>query len=188
MAQLPEVALTLGGIRPACEALNLSRASFYRRGKAKPFGPRRRSPRALAASERQAVLDTLNSEQFVDQAPAQVHAVLLENGRYLCSTRTMYRILEAHQQLKERRNQLRHPQYAKPELLATAANELWSWDITKLKGPQKWTYFYLYVILDVFSRYVVGWMLADCERATLGVLPASVPRPKNLSATGDRTG
>jgi putative transposase len=103
----------------------------------------------------------------VDLAPAEVYATLLDEGRYLCSERTMYRLLAAHQEVRERRNQLRHPRYAAPELLARRPNELWSWDITKLLGPAKWTYFYLYVMLDVFSRYVVGWMVAHRESATL---------------------
>ncbi len=123
--------------------------------------------RALSAAERQVVLDTLHSEAFVDKAPAEVWATLLDQGTYLCSPRTMYRILDDAQEVRERRDQLRHPAYKKPELLARAPNEVWSWDITKLLGPAKWTYFYLYVILDIFSRYVVGWMVADCESATL---------------------
>ena len=113
------------------------------------------------------VLDTLNSERFADQPPAEVHATLLDEGTYLCSARTMYRILDANQLVRERRDQLRHPYYEKPELLATRANQVWSWDITKLKGPVTWSYFYLYVILDIFSRYAVGWLLADRESATL---------------------
>jgi putative transposase len=113
------------------------------------------------------ILDLLHSERFVDRSPAEVYATSLDEGQYLCSERTMYRILAEHGEVGERRNQLRHPVYAKPELLATAPNEVWSWDITKLKGPAKWTYFYLYVILDIFSRYVVGWMIAHRESATL---------------------
>ena len=113
------------------------------------------------------MLDVLHEPRFVDLAPAEVHATLLEEGRYVCSVRTMHRILAENAELRERRDQLRHPAYAKPELLATAPNQLWSWDITKLHGPTKWTYFYLYVILDVFSRYVVGWMVAHRESASL---------------------
>jgi len=109
----------------------------------------------------------LHEPRFVDLAPAEVYATLLDEGRYLCSERTMYRVLAAHQEVRERRNQLRHPSYAAPELLARRPNELWSWDITKLLGPAKWTYFYLYVMLDVFSRYVVGWMVTHGESATL---------------------
>jgi putative transposase len=121
----------------------------------------------LSAEERQAVLDTLHEPRFMDLPPGEVYATLLDEGCYLCSERTMYRILAANREVRERRNQLRHPHYAAPELLATAANELWSWDITKLKGPAKWVSYYLYVILDVFSRYVVGWMVAERESAAL---------------------
>jgi putative transposase len=113
------------------------------------------------------VIETLHSERFVDKAPAQVWATLLDEQTYLCSPRTMYRILAEHGEVRERRNQLRHPNYTKPELLAEAPNQVWSWDITKLLGPVKWTYFYLYVILDIFSRYVVGWMVAHRESAAL---------------------
>jgi putative transposase len=121
----------------------------------------------LKAEERQQVLRVLHSEKFVDKAPQEVYAALLDEGQYVCSIRTMYRLLEANQEVKERRNQLRHPTYQKPELLATAPNQVWSWDITKLLGPVKWTYFYLYVILDIFSRYVVGWMIASQESKAL---------------------
>ena len=113
------------------------------------------------------MLDVLHEPRFVDLAPAEVYATLLDEQRYLCSERTMYRILAANQEVRERRDQLRHQNHPRPELLATRPNELWSWDITKLLGPQKWTYFYLYVILDVFSRYVVGWMVAHEESAAL---------------------
>ena len=113
------------------------------------------------------MLDVLHEPRFADLAPAQVHATLLEEGRYLCSVRTMHRILAEHEEVRERRDQLRHPLYARPELMATASNQLWSWDITKLAGPAKWTYYYLYVIIDVFSRYVVGWMVAHRESAAL---------------------
>lgn len=113
------------------------------------------------------MLDELHSERFVDRAPTDVWASLLDEGTYLCSPRTMYRILEDEDEIRERRNQARHPHYARPELMATGPNQLWSWDITKLLGPTKWTYYSLYVILDVFSRYAVGWMLAYKESATL---------------------
>lgn len=113
------------------------------------------------------MLGELHSERFADASPAQVYATLLDEGRYLASERTMYRILAAHAEVRERRDQLRHPAYARPELLATGPRELWSWDITKLRGPAKWTWFYLYVILDVFSRYVPGWMVATRESAAL---------------------
>ena len=128
--------------------------------------PRPAPPRALEPVERQAVLDLLHT-RCVDQAPAQMHAALLDEGTYLCSPRTMYRVLESAHEIKERRDQVRRPHYAAPELLATRPNEVWSWYITKLLGPAKWTYVYLYVILDIFSRYVVGWMLAPREHAAL---------------------
>jgi putative transposase len=155
------------GTGPACRALGLSRATLYRgRRPAMVARPRPTPPRALDPVERQGVLDLLHT-RFVDHAPAQVHATLLDEGTYLCSPRTMYRLLDAAHEIKERRDQVRRPHYAAPELLATRPNEVWSWDITKLLGPAKWTYFYLYVILDIFSRYVVGWMLAPHESATL---------------------
>jgi putative transposase len=157
------------GLVAACAALAVSRATFYRR-QAPPVArpPRPTPPRALPPHERANVLAVLNSDRFADMAPAQVYAGLLDEEKHLCSMRTMYRILAASGEVRERRNQLRHPHYAKPELLATAPNQVWSWDITKLKGPVKWTYFYLYVVLDIFSRYVVGWMVAERESAALG--------------------
>ena len=156
------------GVAPTCAALEVPRASYYRGLKPQVELPPRPTPaRALPAEERQAVLDVLNGPRFVDLAPAEIYATLLDEGRYLCSERTMYRVLAAHAEVRERRAQLRHPLYAAPELLARRPNELWSWDITKLLGPAKWTYFYLYVMLDVFSRYVVGWMVAHRESATL---------------------
>jgi len=127
----------------------------------------KRSHRALAENEEGKVLEELHSKRFRDKAPGEVYATLLDEGTYLCSERTMYRILDKHGEVKERRNQRKHPNYKKPELLATMPNQVWSWDITKLKGPVKWTYFYLYVILDIFSRYAVGWMVAPRENATL---------------------
>jgi putative transposase len=163
------------GAAPACAALRVSRATFYRQREAdaQPVKPTesladaRRSPRALSRDEQQAVLDMLHEPRFADRAPAAVYAQVLDEGRYFCSIRTMYRLLSRTQEARERRNQLRHPQYSKPELLATAPNQVWSWDITKLLGPAKWTYYYLYVIMDIHSRYVVGWMLASCENADL---------------------
>jgi putative transposase len=159
-------------LAPTCAALGVSRASYYRRQQVRTVAPARpvtrpTPPRALTSQERQTVRDTLHSTRFVDRAPAEVYATLLDENTYLCSIRTMYRILHDAQEVRERRDQLRHPRYQKPELLATAPNQVWSWDITKLLGPAKWTYFYLYVILDVFSRYVVGWLLAQCENADL---------------------
>jgi putative transposase len=158
------------GIASACEVLGLARASFYRQpvfGPALPVPPRPSPARALSQEERETVLTTLNSERFQDCSPAAIQATLLDQGQYLCSTRTMYRLLEQDGATRERRDQLTHPAYQKPELLATSPNQLWSWDITKLRGPAKWTYFYLYVILDVFSRYVVGWMIAPRESSAL---------------------
>lgn len=154
----------------ACEAVDLPRSTFYRwRTSGDPSAkPKRPSPpRALTIPERDEVLSVLNSERFADLAPRQVYAELLDAGVYLASVRTMYRILDDNGEVRERRDQLRHPAYVKPELLATAPNQVWSWDITKLLGPVKWTYFYLYVVLDIFSRFVVGWMLARLESSAL---------------------
>jgi putative transposase len=155
------------GIAPMCAAMGLARATYYRHLTPRPRPARPTPRRALKPAERQAVLDVLHETRFVDLAPAEVYATLLDEGRYLCSERTMYRVLAENQEVRERRNQLRHPEYKKPELLATAPNQVWSWDITKLLGPAKWTYFYLYVVIDIFSRYVVGWMVAHRESATL---------------------
>ena len=137
------------GVAPACQALGVSRATFYRRQRPTPGHqqPRPTPARALCESEREHVLNVLASPRFVDRAPAEVAATLLDEGQYLCSQRTMYRILAANQPVRERRNQRDHPQYTKPELVATGPNQTWSWDITKLLGPKKWTYFYLYVVL-----------------------------------------
>ncbi len=159
------------GVATACEALGVSRSSYYHF--LKPVVPastpevRARHFRALSAEEQAKVLECLNSERFQDQSPAEVYAALLDESTYHCSISTMYRILSSHNQVKERRNQLIHPNYVKPELLATAPKQVWSWDITKLLGPQKWTYFYLYVIMDIFSRYAVGWMVAHRESSEL---------------------
>jgi len=155
--------------KQACEALGLSRGSFYRRLKpSTETAPRPAPPLALRPEERRSVHDVLHCERFQDDAPRQIYATLLDEGQYLCSIRTMYRALQAaHGDVKERRKQVQRPAYTKPELLATQPNEVYSWDITKLKGPVTWTYFYLYVILDIFSRYVVGWMVAHRESAAL---------------------
>jgi putative transposase len=162
---------TRGETSALCASVGVSRAAFYRRRRPtvppRPRRVRRASPRALRPDERQAVLDVLHSERFVDHAPAEVHATLLEEQTYLCSPRTMYRLLAAAGEVRERRDQARHPAYVKPELVATAPNQIWSWDITKLKGPVAYLYFSLYVILDLFSRYVVGWMVAAQESARL---------------------
>jgi putative transposase len=159
------------GIRAACDALKLPRASYYRErraaGSPSVIASRPLPARALRPAERETVLAHLHEERFQDRSPAAVYATLLDEGRYHCSIRTMYRFLKQESESRERRDQLTHPPYQKPELLATAPNQLWSWDITKLLGPAKWTYFYLYVILDVFSRYVTGWMVAMRESAEL---------------------
>jgi len=157
------------GIRKACQALEVPASSYYRwlRPAQSNPQPRPRPPLELSKQEETAVLTELHSERFIDLAPPEIYAILLEEERHLCSLRTMYRVLERHGEVRERRNQLRHPAVTKPELLATGPNQVWSWDITKLKGPAKWTYFYLYVILDIFSRYVVGWMLAHHESGEL---------------------
>ena len=169
MATVTQIGQRLG-IAPTCAALGLPRATYYRcqrPSRVAPPSPRPPSPRALGEAERTAVLAHLHAPRFVDLAPSEVYATLLDEGTYLCSERTMYRLLTQRAEVRERRDQLRHPVYATPELLASRPNELWSWDITKLLGPAKWTYFYLYVMLDVFSRYVVGWMVAHRESAGL---------------------
>lgn len=158
------------GTAAACRALRLPRSTAYRWRRPpvpEPAAVRPRPPRSLSVVEQGAVLDVLRSPRFVDAAPAQVYATLLDEGTYLASERTMYRILASNGEVRERRDQLRHPAYAAPELLATAPNQVWSWDITKLLGPRAWTYYYLYVILDVFSRYVAGWVVAERESAAL---------------------
>ena len=155
------------GVQLACDALHVNRARYYRPLKTKEESVRVKPPLKLSDEEYQQAQDILYSERFVDQAPATIVADLLDEGRYICSERTFYRILKRNHALKERRRGHRRTHYAKPELLATKPNELWSWDITKLKGPVAWSYFHLYVILDVFSRYVVGWMIADRESAEL---------------------
>lgn len=163
------------GLAPACAALNLSRGAVYREdarqrhllpATATP-APQPAAPLAFSVQERQRMLDELDSERFADCSPYFVYATLLDEGRYIGSVRTLYRALAADGQSGERRPQRIHPVYAKPELLATTPNQVWSWDITKLKGPAKWTCFHLYVILDLFSRYVVGWMVAPQETAEL---------------------
>ena len=185
------------GVTRACQVLTVPRSSFYRTpprsGGLSPGSERRPAPaRALKDSERIQVRDTLNSERFQDQAPRQVWARLLDEGRYLCSWRTMYRILDAFEEVKDRRDQRRHPVYVKPELMATAPNQVWTWDITKLRGPAKGVYFYLYVVLDLFSRYVVGWMVAPRETAELAqvLVDASCQRqgiaPHQLTLHADR--
>jgi len=164
-----ELAPTVG-IKAACDHLGRSRATHYRHHTPKPFGPPKPRPRshlALSENENTKILETLNSERFCDKAPGQIWATLLDEGTYLCSISTMYRLLREHHQVRDRRNQRRHPAHVKPELVATGPNQVWSWDITKLAGPHKWNWFHLYVILDIFSRYAVGWLVAPRETARL---------------------
>jgi putative transposase len=194
MEEAVEELAPLIGTRPACRAMGVAPATLYRRRRPPAPRPRPRTPshRSLSPAERHEVVGVLNSERFVDSSPAQVWATLLDEGRYLCSERTMYRLLAAGEQVRERRNQLRHPSYTRPELLASRPNELWSWNITKLLGPQKWTYYYLYVILDVYSRYVVGWTVQHRESATLAgeLISQAVSQqkisPKQLTIHADR--
>ena len=156
--------------RVACAALGIPRATFYRqttREMGVPTAKRPEPPLALSEGEEQQVLDVLHEPRFRDFPPAYVYTTLLDEGVYLCSIRTMYRILARHDEVHERRRQVSRPHYEKPELLATGPNQVWSWDITKLKGPAKWNYFHLYVILDIYSRFVVGWMVAHREQAAL---------------------
>ena len=182
--------------RSLCAALGEPRASWYRSLKPRRMiSPLSQSPRRLTDTEELRVLETLNSERFRDMAPGEAYATLLDEGVYLCSERTMYRILSRHGQNVIRRQSAPRV-YTKPELLASRPNELWSWDITKLKGPAKWTYYYLYKVLDVYSRYVVGWMIAYRESAALAWLPhcagevvfkatlGPVSRPPQRAATG----
>ncbi len=170
MLQSTEALAQVVPVTRACEALGYPRSSLYRSRRPKPANKqwKRSSPaRTLSESERAAVRELLNSERFQDDSPYQVYATLLDEGTYHCSISTMYRLLRQHNEVRERRNQRRHPAYSRPELLATQPNELWSWDITKLRGPVTWQLFYLYVVLDVFSRYVVGWMIAEGESGDL---------------------
>ena len=157
-------------VAEACETVDLARASYYRAksAKEKPKA-KRRSHRRLSEAECERVLEVLISDGYSDKSVRQVWGELIDAGVYYCSVRTMYRILARKAAVRERRDQLRHPEYTRPELLATGSNQLWSWDITKLKGPHKWTYYHLYVLMDVWSRKVVGWMVAQRESSTLAV-------------------
>ena len=158
------------GLRRACAVMSVPRSTMYRQQQPAPMREKRIQPmpaRALSDTEQRAVLDTFNSSRFCNQPPREVYATLLDEGTYLCDWRTMYRILAENHQIRERRDQLRHPAYAKPELLATAPNQVWSWDITKLPGPIKWVAYYLYVLIDIFSRFVVGWLIAERQSAEL---------------------
>lgn len=174
------------GVSAACRLMLVPRSSFYRRSKDKPHGRKPRPsphPRGLSDTERAKVLEVCHESRFVDAAPASIVATLLDEGIYHGSERTFYRVLQASGEVGERRNQLTHPSYAKPELLATAPNELWSWDISRLRGPVKWTYYQLYWILDVYSRYAVGWMVAHREQAALAErLIAETIEKQNIQA------
>ena len=171
---ITELAPTIG-VRGACQAVGAAQAGYYRRHRQSPAPSRpapiphgeRVQPRALSLSERRAILNQLHSDRFVDLAPAEVWATLLDEGVYLGSVSTFYRLLRQAGEIRERRRQATHPATIKPELVDTAPNQVWSWDITKLRGAAKWTYYSLYVILDIFSRYVVGWMVASRESAAL---------------------
>lgn len=193
MSAVPALAAAVGSVQ-ACNALGLSRATVARRRRPKTPGAAttRVPPLKLSDSERQIVLAELTSERFVDRAPRQVYATLLDEDRYLCSIRTMYRVLASERAVRERRAQRVHPAHARPELLAEAPGQLWSWDITKLRTSVKWTYLYLYVVLDVFSRYVVGWLLSTRESAALArelveqcALREAIPRDQ-LTLHADR--
>ena len=183
------------GLTTACDVLSVPRSSVYRvrQPQSAPV-PKPAPVRALSAAEREHVRQTLDSERFMDCAPREVYATLLDEGTYLCSPSTMYRVLAEHAEVRERRDQLRHPAYIRPELLATGPHQVWSWDITKLLGPAKWTYYYLYVMLDIFSRYVVGWLLAERESSALAELLITEAcakqhvRPDQLTIHADRGG
>jgi putative transposase len=163
------------GTRAACAAAGVAQASWYRRHRVSPVPPRRPpvphcdrvQPRALAPAERAVILAALHADRFADAAPAEVWATLLDEGTYLGSLSTFYRLLRQAGESRERRPQATHPAVVKPELIAAGPDQVWSWDITKLHGPAKWTYYYLYVILDIYSRYAVGWMVATRESAAL---------------------
>ncbi len=167
-AAVDELAPIVGRSR-ACSAMGWSRATHYRHRRPPLHGPPapRHSPRALTATEADEIVTVLDNERFCDKSPAQVWAVLLDEGTYLASISTMYRLLRERHQVRERRAQARRPPTVRPELVATTPNQVWSWDITKLAGPHKWSWLHLYVILDVYSRYAVAWLVAPRESARL---------------------
>jgi len=182
------------GIAAACRAVGVSRATWYRHRKEasqEDRKPRRRPPRRLSDAERARVLKVLCSDEFVDRSPRAVYAILLDRGEYLCSVRTMYRILRENRAVRERRPQRKHPEYSAPICCTRAPNELWTWDITKLAGPSR-RLFNLYVILDVFSRFIAGWLLARCESAFLArqlieqTIVTHDVNPRNLTIHADR--
>ena len=153
-------------IAAACAALGVSRATLYRNTRpARPrwVSQRAPSPRRVSDAERAKILDTFHSVEFGDQSVIEVYATLLSRGVYLASIRTMYRVLAAQGETKERRNQRRPHAYTKPSLTATAPNQVWTWDITKLATTAVGVFLHAYVIIDLFSRYVVGWMVASRE-------------------------
>ncbi len=182
------------GVSQACQQLGVPRSTLYRSLQPKKVQPRPKPAWALSEQERLQVRKVLNSERFVDKAPRQVYATLLDEDTYLCHWRTMYRIMDTFGEVRERRNQLCRPHYPKPVLLATAPNQLWSWDITHLKSPVKYAPFYLYVVIDVFSRFVVGWLLAEQESETLAKQLISTActnqniQPHQLTIHADRGG
>jgi putative transposase len=195
MSQAVEQLAQTVNLCQACAVLGVPRSAIYRARRsplAAPPAPKTWPARTLSLAERESVRQTLNSQRFQNDAPREVYATLLDEGRFLCSVRTMYRILAENAEIRERRDQLRHPAYTKPELLATGPNQVWSWDITQLRGPAKWTYYYLYVMLDIFSRYVVGWLLAEQESSDLAqeLIAASCAkqaiRPDQLTIHADR--
>jgi putative transposase len=182
----------LVGVRVACTAVGEAQARWYRRHRQSPPPPTPErvpasQPRALSELERKELHQVLDSEEFVDEAPATVYAKLLDQGVYLASVSTMYRVLHAHDEVRERRRQATHPAAKKPELLATRPNQVYSWDITKLLGPAKWTYYYLYVVLDIYSRYVPGWLLAHAENARLAQVLLADTAAKQRIAWGQLT-
>jgi putative transposase len=196
-AAIEELVTGIGVTRAqACRLVGRSRASHYRatspRPAPKPLRAPKAQPRALSEAENAALLAVLHSDRFIDTAPSEAYAILLDEGVYLGSVSTMYRLLRQVGEVRERRAQAVHPASVKPELVAHAPNEVWSWDITKLHGPAKWTYYYLYVIIDIFSRYIVGWMLAPAERATLAQaliddsIAKHVTDPDGLTLHADR--
>jgi putative transposase len=178
----------LVGVRAGCAAVGQAQARWYRRHRQSPPPPKPQrmpapQPRALSEVEGKELHRVLDSEEFVDEAPATVYAKLLDQGVYLASVSTMYRVLRDHDEVRERRRQATHPAAKKPELLATRPNQVYSWDITKLLGPAKWTWFYLYVILDIYSRYVPGWLLAHAENARLAeVLLADTAAKQHITS------
>jgi putative transposase len=187
------------GIKAACQLLGKPRSSHYRRlratGPARPRSPRPAPPNTLTQAERDKVTAVLHSDRFADKSPAQVWATLLDEGTYLCSESTMYRILRERGEVRERRRQAQHPPRVRPELVAHAPNEVWSWDITKLSGPRRGVYYDLYVMLDIYSRYVVGWQVAARESgelaeefiadaiARIGIAPKAVHADRGTSMT-----